>query len=123
VNARPSLPLLAAVLATAGAAVPLVMMVNGAIALGVSYHWWTWPAIPAVWVPAVAGAWLARRAQAAGAMLLCLGAAGGVAVFWRELGLLTFGPAWLIGAWLYLDAGRRSGVLRRPPKAGIAPLE
>ena len=79
--ARAVLPALAAVLVTVGAAVPLVMMVNGVIALDIDYRAWTWPAIPAVWAPALAGALLARRSQAAGALLLCLGAAAGVAIF------------------------------------------
>lgn len=114
-SSRAALPAIAAALVTAGAAIPLVMMVHGVIALDIEYQAWTWPAIPAVWAPALAGAWLARRSQAAGALLLCLGAAAGVAIFWRELGLLTFGPAWLIGGWLYLDAGHRAGFLRGRP--------
>ena len=65
------------------------------------------------------GAWLAGRSRAAGALLLCVGAAAGVAIFWRELGLLTFGPAWLLGAWLYLDAGRSAGLLGRS-RDGVA---
>ncbi len=112
--------LAAAAFATAGASVPLVMMVNGSIALGIDYQWWTWPAIPAAWAPAVLGAWLATRYGAPGVLLLCLGAAAGVGLFWRELGVLTFGPAWLLGAYLYLDAGRRLGHFQRgePEAAG-----
>ncbi len=69
----------AAVFATIGAGAPLVMMVNGAVALGIDYHWWTWPAIPLAWGACVAGAWLATRGRdAAGALLLCLGAAFGL---------------------------------------------
>ncbi len=115
-NAR-LLALAAAALVTLGAAVPLVMMLNGSIALGIDYKVWTWPAIPAVWTPALLGALVALRRPAAGALLLCVGAAAGVALFWREYGLLTFGPAWLIGAWLYIDAGRRAGFFGRPPAA------
>ena len=95
---------LAAALATLGAAAPLVMMVNGSVALGIDYHWWTWPAIPAAWTPAVLGAWLTARRPAAGAALLCLGAAAGLGLFRHEASVLTFGPAWLLGAYLYLDA-------------------
>ena len=123
-NPGAALPLIAAALVTAGAGIPLVMMVNGTLALEIDYQAWTWPAIPAVWTPAIAGAWLAargRQTQAAGALLLCLGAAAGAAIFWRELGLLSFGPAWLIGGWLYLDAGRRAGLLRRQPVAATMP--
>ncbi len=122
-NPRAALPLIAAALVTLGAGIPLVMMVNGALALEIDYEAWTWPAIPAVWAPSIAGAWLAAKPQktAAGALLLCLGAAAGAAIFWRELGLLTFGPAWLIGGWLYLDAGRRAGLLRRHPVAATTP--
>ena len=114
-------PLVAA-LVTLGALVPLAMKVHGALLLDVHYHAWTWPAIPAVWLPAIAGAWLAGRSGAAGALLLCVGAAAGVAIFWRELGVLTFGPAWLLGAWLYLDAGRSGGLLRRRSRGGAAPV-
>jgi hypothetical protein len=98
-------PLLAAGLVTAGAAIPLVMMVNGSLALGIDYKWWTWPAIPAVWLPAMAGALLSTRRRAPGALLLVLASAAGVAVFRREYGLFTFGGAWLLGAYLYLEAG------------------
>lgn len=103
--------LAAAAFATLGAAVPLVMMVHGSTALGIDYRWWTWPAIPAVWAPSVLGAALAVRYGAPGAALLCLGAAAGAGFFRNELGALTFGPAWLLGAYLYLDAGRRLGHL------------
>ena len=105
--------LLAAAFATLGAATPLTMMLNGAIALGIDYRWWTWPAIPAVWAFSLLGAALAARGGAPGALLLCLGAATGVGLFWRELGGLTFGPAWLLGVYLYLDSGRRLGHFAR----------
>ncbi len=113
---------LAAVLVTTGALLPLAMMVRGSLLLDIEYQAWTWPAIPAVWLPAVAGAWLAGRGPAAGALLLCVAAAAGVAIFWRELGLLTFGPAWLLGAWLYLDAGRSGGLLKRRSREAADPL-
>lgn len=116
--ATPRLPLAAAALATIGAAAPLVMMVNGALALGIDYHWWTWPAIPAAWGPCVAGAWLATRGRgAAGGLLLCLGAAFGLWFFRAELSLLSFGPAWLIGAYTYVQAGRRAGHFDRVRRA------
>ena len=108
--------LAAAAFATLGAGVPLVMMVYGSIALGIDYLWWTWPAIPAVWAPSMLGAALAVRYGAPGAALLCLATAAGVGLFRNELGALTFGPAWLLSAYLYLDAGRRLGHLgRRAP--------
>ncbi len=116
--ATPRLLLAAAALATAGAGLPLVMMVNGAVALGIDYHWWTWPAIPVAWAPCVAGAWLATRGRgAAGGLLLCLGAAFGLWFFRAELSLLSFGPAWLIGAYTYVQAGRRAGYFDRARRA------
>ncbi len=101
----------AAVLVTAGAAIPLTLMVYGSLALDIDYKWWTWPAIPAVWAPAVAGALLALRHQGSGALLLALASAPGSVLFIHELGLFTFAPAWLLAAYLYFDAGRRSGLL------------
>ncbi len=103
--------IVAAVLVTIGAAIPLTMMVYGSLALDIDYKWWTWPAIPAVWAPALAGALLALRHQGSGALLLAFAAAPGSVVFIHELGLLTFAPAWLLAAYLYLDAGRRRGLL------------
>lgn len=101
----------AAVLVTAGAAIPLTMMVYGSLALDIDYKWWTWPAIPAVWAPAVVGALLALRHQGSGALLLAIASAPGSVLFIHELGLLTFAPAWLLAAYLYFDAGRRRGLL------------
>ena len=119
--------LAAAAFATAGAAAPLGMMLNGSIALGIEYYWWTWPAIPAAWAPAVVGAWLTARRPAAGAALLCLGAAAGLGFFRHEASVLTFGPAWLLGAHLYVDAGRRhrrddahDPIAQRSPGADVA---
>lgn len=105
------LPALALALVTIGAAVPLTMMIHGSITAGIEYYWWTWPAIPAAWLPAVAGAILMRRHEATGSLLLLTGAGAGVALFWHEHAIATFGPAWLIGAYTYLDAGRRRGWL------------
>lgn len=104
-------PWAALVLVTAGALVPLTMMLHGSLVLDIDYHAWTWPAIPAAWAPAAAGALLARRRVATGAILLGVASAAGTAVFLRELGWLTFGAAWLLAAWLYLDAGRAAGLL------------
>lgn len=103
--------LAALVLVTVGAAIPLVMMVDGSINHGIEYARWTWPAIPAAWVPAALGAVLLSRRVATGAMLLVVGSALGVAFFWQEWAVLTFAPAWVLGAWAYLDAGRRRGWL------------
>ena len=101
--------ILALALVTIGAGIPLVMMLHGSIVNGTDYVRWTWPAIPAAWLPAALGAALLTRREATGAMLLVLGAALGVAFFWEEWAAFTFAPAWLIGAWAYLDTGRRRG--------------
>ena len=84
------------------------MLVNSAATLGIDYHWWTWPAIPAAWAASLAGAWLSTRHPARGALLLALAAGAGMVFFRAEFGLLTFGPAWLLGLYLYLGAGRRA---------------
>ncbi len=107
------LALTAAALVTLGAAIPLVMMVNGAARLDIDYFWWTWPAIPAIWLPALLGARLSTRRPALGALLVGLAAAAGLTVFRKELALITFGPAWLIALYLYLDAGPGLTLLRR----------
>ena len=111
---------LAFVLATAGALVPLVMMVDGSLRLDIAYKWWTWPAIPAVWLPAAAGAALALRHPTRGALLLGGATAIGVGVFWREYGALTFGPAWLLSLYIYVETGRRRGYFSHPPE-GVSP--
>ncbi len=108
-------PWAALALVTGGALVPLTMMLHGSLVLGIDYHAWTWPAIPAAWAPAAAGALLARRRMAAGAIVLGVASAAGAALFLRELGWLTFGAAWLLAAWLYLDAGRTAGLLGTAP--------
>ena len=113
---RAWLPWAALALVTAGALVPLTMMLHGALILDIDYHAWTWLAIPAAWAPAAAGALLARRRVAAGAVLLGVASAAGAAVFLRELGWLTFGAAWLLAAWIYLDAGRAAGLLGPAPQ-------
>ena len=94
------------------------MVVTGAGALGIDAPGWTGPAIPVAWAPCVAGAWLAMRGRdAAGGLLLCLGAAFGLWFFRAELSLLSFGPAWLIGAYTYVQAGRRAGHFDRVRRA------
>jgi hypothetical protein len=87
------------------------MMLGGSLNHGIEYERWTWPAIPAAWVPAALGAVLLPRWVATGALLLVEGSALGVAFFWREWAGFTFAPAWVLGAWAYLDAGRRRGWL------------
>jgi hypothetical protein len=118
---RPPVPrlaaLAAAMLVTVGAAIPLTMMVHGSLALDITYKWWTWPAIPAVWAPALAGALVAMRHQGSGAVLLAVAAAPGSVVFVHELGLFTFAPAWVLAAYLYFDAGRRRGLIPLGPPA------
>ncbi|HJM88228.1 MAG TPA: hypothetical protein QF624_01225 [Dehalococcoidia bacterium] len=105
------LALAAAAIGTAGALIPLVMMIDGSLRHDIDYLWWTWPAIPAVWASLVLGAWLTRARPLVGSMLLTLAATAGVIAFREELGLLTFGSAWLLGVALYLDAGLRRGML------------
>ncbi len=101
----------ALVLVTVGAAIPLAMMLHGSIADGTNYARWTWPAIPVAWLPAAFGAVQLPRREATGSILLVVGSALGVAFFWQEWAALTFAPAWVIGAWGYLGAGRRRGWL------------
>ena len=108
---RRYLPRVAFALVTVGAAIPLVMMLNGVIAHDTSYARWTWAAIPAAWLPAAAGALLIPRRAATGALLVVIGAALGIAFFWQEYAVFTFAPAWLLGGWSYLDTGRRRGWL------------
>lgn len=110
-RARRFLPAVAFALVTVGAAIPLVMTLNGVIAHDTHYALWTWPAIPAAWLPAAAGALLIPRRAATGALLLVIGAALGIAFFWQEYAVLTFAPAWLLGAWRYLETGWRRGWL------------
>jgi len=100
---------IALILVTVGAAIPLVMMLYGSLVNDVDYLRWTWPAIPVAWGPAALGAMLLPRREATGAILLVIGSALGLAFFWQEWAVLTFGPAWVLGAWSYLDAGRRRG--------------
>lgn len=111
-SSRPDVAAVTAlVLVTVGAAIPLVMMLDGAMNHGVDYERWTWPAIPAAWVPSALGAVLLPRRAATGAMLLVVGSALGVAFFWREWAVLTFAPAWVLGGWSYLETGWRRGWL------------
>lgn len=107
------LALAAAAFGTVGGLIPLVMMVNGVIVHDIDYFWWTWPAMPAVWAPLMLGAWLTRTRPLLGAMLITLSATAGLTIFRNELSWLSFGPAWLLGLALYLDAGRRSGLIGR----------
>ena len=89
---------LAFVLATAGALVPLVMMVDGSLRRAIAYKWWTWPAIPAVWAPAGGGALLALRHPGSGALLLAIASAPGSVLLIHELGRFTFPPPSLLAA-------------------------
>lgn len=107
--------------ASAGAALPLAQMLHGALVEDARYAQWTWPAIPAVWAVSALGVWQAARGSTAGGLLVVLGAAGGIAAFWQEFGAVTFGGAWLCGAYLYLRAGRRRGYLGGPPLPVAAP--
>ena len=91
-------------LATAGALVPLGIMIHGAIAGGTAYYAWSWSAIPAVWLLVVGALALHRRAPTVGAWAIVVAASAGVAVFRDEYGALTFGPLWLFGVIAYLRA-------------------
>jgi hypothetical protein len=94
----------ALVLVTAGATIPLAMMLDGSLNHGIDYARWTWPAIPAAWVPGALGAVLLPRRAATGALLLVVGSALGVAFFWQEWAAFTFAPP--------RHARRRRGVRR-----------
>ena len=100
---------LAGALATIGAAIPLVMMLDGVLLQDEVYKLWTWPAIPAVWLVCLSGAALSLRRWALGPLLLAVGAAGGAWAFEPEHGVFTFGAVWLIAIALYLS---QLGVLR-----------
>jgi hypothetical protein len=105
VRVRPHL--VAALLVTAGVAIPAAMMIHGAIVLDVSYKSWTWFALPIAWGLAFAAAMVAARHPMRGGLLLMLTCAPAATVFWRELGILTFGGAWLIGGWIYFVETQR----------------
>ncbi len=124
VRARPHL--VAALLVTTGVAIPAVMMIYGSIVLDVSYKSWTWFALPITWGLTFAAAMVAARHPMRGGLLLMLTCAPAATVFWRELGILTFGGAWLIGGWIYFAESRRllkgTGAelpIEAPPEAPI----
>lgn len=94
---------LAAAIATAGAATPLVIMMDGVLLQGEVYKLWTWPAIPAVWLVCLSGAALSPHRRTLGPLLLAAGAAGGAWAFEAEHGVITFGAVWLIAIGLYLS--------------------
>lgn len=100
---------LAAAIATAGAATPLVIMLDGVLFQDEVYKLWTWPAIPAVWLVCLSGAALSLHRRTLGPLLLAAGASGGAWAFEGEHGLITFGAVWLIAIGLYLS---QLGVLR-----------
>ena len=80
---------------TVGVVIPTVMMVNGAARLDITYHWWAWAGIPAIWAPAVLAAVLLRAAPGPWSAVLFLSSVFGGAFFWSEFGLYTFGPVCL----------------------------
>ena len=94
----------AAFLVTLGALIPLVSMLHGALVRDLTYATWTWPAIPAVWIAAMAGVLLARKHRAVGALLIAAAAGAGATAFRPEFGLYTFGSAWAIATLLYFSA-------------------
>ncbi|MDP6606662.1 MAG: hypothetical protein QF664_10450 [Dehalococcoidia bacterium] len=57
-----------------------------------------------------------KRRPALGALVIGLAAAAGLMVVREELALVTFGPAWLIALYLYLNAG--TGLLPGSETAG-----
>lgn len=98
---------LAVALVTIGVGIPTVMMVDGAIRLDITYHWWAWAGLPATWLPAVAAALLLRVAPGPASLVLFLSSAFGTAFFWPEYGLFTFGPVCVFAAATYAGAMRR----------------
>ncbi|MCZ6545786.1 MAG: hypothetical protein O6913_08795 [Chloroflexi bacterium] len=112
--ADPTRPLvgLALLFATVGAAIPLGLMIHGALVKDLTYATWTWLAIPAVWIACLVASWLATRQRSLGSLLLSAAAGAGAWAFEQEYGLYTFGAVWLIAIALYL-----AGSLNRPTKA------
>lgn len=108
----------AALLVTAGVAVPAVMMIYGSTTLDISYKGWTWFALPLTAGLTLGSATVAARRPMVGGLLLMISCAPAATIFWRELGFLTFGGAWLLGAWIYFAEARR--VLKSPPAVGAA---
>ena len=98
----PWLSLVLGLLVTAGAITPAAMMIHGDLVLGISYYPWTWWAIPAVWMPAIAGVVALKRWLAPSALVVLVSAIAGSSLFAREYGYLTFGPAAPLAAYLYL---------------------
>ena len=92
-------------LVTVGTGLPLVMMVNGSMALGIEYYAWTWWTLALVWFAAAGGALAMGAGHASGAVVLAIASAAGMWAFRAEGGLLTFGLPWLIAAWSYFRLG------------------
>ena len=84
------------------------MMINGAARLDITYHWWAWAGLSAIWFPAVAAALLLRLARGPASLVLFLSAAFGTAFFWPEYGLFTFSPVCAFAGIVYLREMRRS---------------
>ncbi len=99
--------LVAALLVLLGVAIPGAMMIYGATALGITYKDWTWPALPVTAGLTLGSAFVAGRRPMIGGLLLMVTCAPAATIFWRELGILTFGGAWLLGGWIYFTAARR----------------
>ena len=93
--------IVAAALVTIGVAIPTVMMVDGAVRLDITYHWWAWAGLPATLVPGAASALLLRAIPGLASLVLFLAGAFGVALFWPEYGAFTFGPVAVIAGLVY----------------------
>ena len=78
----------------------------------------TWFALPLTAGLTLGSATVAARRPMVGGLLLMISCAPAATIFWRELGFLTFGGAWLLGAWIYFAEARR--VLKSPPAVGAA---
>ena len=98
----------AAMLVTIGVGFPTVMMINGAIRLDITYYWWAWAGLPAIWLPAVAAALLLRTSTGPSSLVLFLASVFGIAFFWPEYGLFTYGPVCVLAALVYLREMQRT---------------
>jgi hypothetical protein len=107
---------LAAISAAIGAAIPAAMMMHGALVLEIDYWWWTWFAVPIAALATVGSAVLAGRRPLWGGLLLLVTAAPAATIFWRELGIATFGVAWLLGGWIYFAAAVELGRTAADPE-------
>ncbi len=110
---------LALLFATVGAAIPLGLMIHGALVQDLTYATWTWLAIPAVWIGCLVAGWLVTRHRSLGSLLLSAAAGAGAWAFEQEYGLYTFGAVWLIAMALYLAGSLNSHT--KDPRTPLLP--